>query len=497
MALTPRTRSQIRDELLANWAARYAAQGRRLLTIEGSDAYLWADALAVELEAQEAQAEFLTHQILPDEAATSYLDRHGSVEGVARDAAVAAVLDFIVTGTPTTLITFGTSVLTTSSGLRFAPVDPSATTDGGGNVTVGFRCTTTGTAGNLADSTTATWDSTPVDANPTATVTGAPTTPGAAQETDASYAARIILRRQERPASGNRADWRAWADDVTGVEEVYVYPLVNSAGTPNTLGTVTALLLGAAQGDSVTDTRQVSGTIISNAGAYVEGTGDVDGAAVDGEQLRPTTVPSGNYTFRTKTALSQAVDLSLTLSAANALPFAYAGGATINSYAAGPPSVLTIAALPAGLVAGMLIAIPVGTGARRGGYKVAKVTAIGGAGPYTLTLDRDIISATAGQAIRPEPANGEAIRAAVFGFFDRLGPGDTSPASRWPTVETTGRATLYRGALAAAVIATYGANGMLLDGVAGVLNANVTTPAGNVTPAAFEIVSMTTLVFNP
>ena len=47
-----RPRDTIRDQLLALWSAQYAGlvPPQRLLVAPGSDAYLWATALAVMLE---------------------------------------------------------------------------------------------------------------------------------------------------------------------------------------------------------------------------------------------------------------------------------------------------------------------------------------------------------------------------------------------------------------------------------------------------------------
>ena len=63
--------------ILSDWAALYAARGETLLTAPGSDAYLFASALAVQIEALEAQAEQVTKDMLPDQAATDALDQIG------------------------------------------------------------------------------------------------------------------------------------------------------------------------------------------------------------------------------------------------------------------------------------------------------------------------------------------------------------------------------------------------------------------------------------
>ena len=101
--------------------------------------------------------------------------------------------------------------------------------------------------------------------------------------------------------------------------------------------------------------------------------------------------------------------------------------------------------------------------------------------------DRAMLTATL-ETIRGHVAAGRLperawndFRTAVLAYFDALGPGDTSPASRWPTEDQQGRATVYRTALAAAAI-----------GVGGVLSATTTTPASDVPPAAKRVITLGT-----
>ncbi len=95
--------------------------------------------------------------------------------------------------------------------------------------------------------------------------------------------------------------------------------------------------------------------------------------------------------------------------------------------------------------------------------------------------------------VYPCPPNWETIRADVFAHFDALGPGDTTPASRWPEESVEARATLYRTGLAADVI-----NGAQDPAVAtGVLSCTVTTPAADVTPTAKTVVTLGTLIVTP
>ena len=109
------------------------------------------------------------------------------------------------------------------------------------------------------------------------------------------------------------------------------------------------------------------------------------------------------------------------------------------------------------------------------------------------------------EALYPCPPNWETIRASVFAHFDALGPGDTTPASRWPSEATEARATLYRTGLAAEVITgipvvttvTTAATTTTGTPASGVLSCTVTTPVADVTPAAKTVVTLGTLIVTP
>jgi uncharacterized phage protein gp47/JayE len=497
VSFTPRTRDEIATSYLDDLSARYLALGQRLLTIVGSRDRLQAEALAVELEAIEAQAASVALNILPDTADTESLNRHGEVEGIAREAAVAALHTLSITGGPvsTTTALSGQSLLT-STGVAFSLVDEngaavtSLTTNGSGTVTtpatLRARCTTVGTDGNLAASSTLTWSSAPTGyASSTVTVSGTVTN-GAPEESDSAYAARIIARRQNRPASGNVEDWRDWCKSVTGVEEAYVYPLMDPSGTTNTLGCVTVVCVGPAQGDSTTNTRILDSDAIDIVAGFLEGTNDAEGNTVsNGVQLRPVTIREDDYTIAAATADEEDVELVLVNNAANAFAFtsptrlARVGSTTTSLTVAGDYSALS----------GKAVLLHVGTTNARGGFVSATITTAVFGGVNTVLTFAAVASAPtndfAGYALYPAPANWAEVRDAVFAHFDALGPGDaSSPSRRYPAEDVQARATFYR-------------NGLIRDvmSVSGVLNATIpSTPAADVTPAAKAIVTLRQLV---
>lgn len=489
MSFTARTRAQIRDEFLAALSARYTAIGQALLTVVGSDAYMHADVLGLILEPLEAQALDTTNQILPDRATSTNLDRHGFVEGLSRQPATPATLQIEITGVPLAAWAAAGAVLLGTNGLQYTPV-PNASPpllDGAGKATIQAVCNTPGTQGNLAPGSTLTWSSTPVNLNSTAGVTGLDAS-GTDAETDASYAARIIERRRERPGSGNRADWIDWVVQTDAAVDAVDYPNFHDTLGANIPGAVSVRAIGPARTpqDSTVDTRVIGGVvgaILTAIEGYIEGTHNAAGVLNgpgSGTQLRPVGIAQGNYRVRAIGVATQDVTAQIIEAAAFAFPWTFFAGATVAAYNDGTRE-LTLAALPPTLTANMLIAVRVPTSgavSRRGGFKIAKVLSIAG---LVLTLDRQlgVGSPIVGEPIRPEPANGELIRTAFFTYFDNLGPGDTAPASRYPTEEVKLRSTLYRSALA----------GDVTD-VQGVLSCVLTVPGADVTPAAFAVLDL-------
>lgn len=509
MSYTGRTRTVIRDALLALWSAEYTAAGARLLIAPGSDAYLWASALAVLLEGLEAQAESVERDILPDQASPEALARHGDVDGVARRLGARAVHVVTLTGPVA-----GTFPIPTGTQMAFSDgtlynVDSGSVTFPAGPLpaTVDVTAVDAGAAGTRAAGATLTFVATPVGINSTGTVTGAPTTPGTDQESLADWASRIIARRQERPASGNRADWQAWVESYTGttVARAFVYPLLAppasfpGAGTPETPGCVTVVAVGPAQGDSTVKRRIVPvddgstrtpGAALTRIRDYIEG--DRTAAGVEtttGTQLRPVTMLAANAAVEAISESSQNVVLSCTMTEANAFP--WTGALTIVSSTATSLVVSGDHTDKAGLRA---LVLPTTGTAVRGTTIAITLDAAPVFGGVNTTFDQTASPCgTPTGSVYPAPANWETIRTDVFAHFDGLGPGDTTPPSRWPEESVEARATLYRTGLAADVI-----NGAQDPAVAtGVLSCTVTTPGADVTPAAKTVVTLGTLIVTP
>lgn len=492
MPYTGRSVADIRDSILADWSTAYTQLGRSLLIVEGSPAYLWASALAIQLQGVEAQAEQVARDILPDEASDASLLRWGAVYAVERRPATAAEITVTVTAAIDGAYSIPAgSLLVYSDGTSYAVEDTTVTITGGTG-TVSATAVLAGTAGTREVGDTLTWSVAPAGLDPTGTVASL-VTPGAAEESFPDYAQRIVEKLQERPASGNRADWRDWVEAYQGlaITDAYVYPLLAppavypGAGTQNTLGTVTVVAVGPAQGSSTTNSRALGtpGQLLTGVVDYIEGDRTVMGVATTtGTQLRPVTMAPTDYSIEAISTVAQNVSITVMNAAAYsagwASPIVTAAGSTTTSLVTvGDNTALT----------GKAALIPVSTSAARGGIQAFTFGngVFGGVNTvFTQTGDNTLLTAPgAGVTIRPAPTNTTQIIEAIFAYFDALGPGDTQPVpTRWPDEATKGPATLYQSALSAAVQA-----------VPGVLSVGVTTPAADVLPAAKEVVTLDVL----
>jgi uncharacterized phage protein gp47/JayE len=518
MAYVPRTRGQVRTQYTSDLASRLQTLNPpvALQVAQGSEAYMIGDVLGVQLEGVEQQAVTLTKEILPDQADTPYLNRHGGVDGVSRNPAVAWSGNITITGTPSATVTFGTAVLT-FNGLNYGSFEQSGspvssvTLSGGGSATVQATAASTGATTSLPDATILTWSSTPTNANSTATVQSSGTIiEGADAELDQSYAARIISRRQNRPASGNRADWQAWGLAVAGVADAYVYPNLHPTLGTGIAGAVTMIVMGPIaldasgnqNGDNATNSRFVSNTTANNVAGYIEGTNDVNGNAagtgVTFPQLRPVTMVNTDYQIAAATSSAANIELQLTMATAYAFPFTYNAADLVL---ASPTPTTTTFSINGDVSAryaqsgvsgtvGWPIIVKVtnsGTSVLRGNYYYVTPTTVtynGGTGHTDFVLPTMPGTPTSSSKVGPGAQNWQQLRLALFAYIDQLGPGDTSPASRWPAQETKGRSTMYRQGLLAALVSQFDTFGNLTAGVRGVLSGSVVAPGSDQTPAS-------------
>lgn len=486
MAFTPKTQAQLRQLILDSLSAKYSAIGKAVSVVDGSNAYLRADAVALVYENVERRALELASEIFPDSASTEYLERHASLIGLARKPASGATLSVSVSGTPGTTSPVGARKLVAADGTQYAPVDSSGaplvdiTLDVfTGTATILAAATTTGAATNKPAGTVLTWTSAPTAFDSTGTVLAVDTT-GTDVETDAALAARVLSWWRDRPGSGNRADWANWATTIPACSAAYVYPLLHYAYGVGTLGSVTVVCLGPPQGDSPINTRILGAGDLDDIEGYVDGTNDANGVATpNGNQLRPVTMNLTDASIETAIEAVQNVDATVVLAPAYA--FEWTGTMTVDG-TSGPSTLVVTGDQTA--KNGKRALVNVGTSNVRGGYQqVTLGTGTFASGKTTWNVPN--LAGTPSGTAYPGTTAWDALRLRAFGSFDALGPGDTSPAARWPSEDYGARATLYRAALAAA----------LIDGTS-VLSASVGTPAADVTPAAKALVTLGTLLIH-
>jgi hypothetical protein len=154
-------------------------------------------------------------------------------------------------------------------------------------------------------------------------------------------------------------------------------------------------------------------------------------------------------------------------------PFEWTGSFAVHASSTTTSLVVTGDATAAN---GKRALVLVGTSVIRGGYQQITLPTgsyNGGTGRTTFALSSALLATPSGN-MYPGTAAWDDVRTAVFGYFDALAPGDTTPASRWPT---TGSSVMYRGGLAAAMVSG-----------ASLLSATISLPASDQTPVAKQVV---------
>lgn len=505
MTFTARSAAAIRDAALEDLRARYLARGEDLDTSEGSDAYNHLDALALEFEGLELAAQEAAHRVLLRYQNGTDLDESAEDDGTARKGATFARRDVAVVGPPSASTPVAGATLSTPSGLRFRPVDPSTgealtsiDTDGSGDATITVECLTAGVAGNLVPGTVLTWSSAPTGFAATGAVasgTGART--GEDREGDDDLRNRLLLRRKERPGGGNRSWWWAEARLVSGVGEAFVYRVMASpesppgsgvyAYTPNTRGDITVMPFAPppssyAEGDDgmvAGFSRVPSSDLVTLVRRYFLGERDAQGGVIDayGAERFPAHMTPDHFHVVPPRGYERDVVVSVQAEAGwRWLP----GDNAVDNTGTSTTTVLELDLALTGWQVGDRIAIADwGSGATliRGGWFLRRIVGIN-AGSRSVTLDTALPGVPpAGTPTRPDAvkiADATSLWATALEdtakMFDAMGPGP-GPATtfRFPDPTRDGHpADLTRASILRTIL-----------NVAGVADASVTTPAAS------------------
>lgn len=189
-------------------------------------------AAAAEIESLYVYADWALAQSFPQTAAGDYLDRHGTLRGLTRQAAARAtgVVRFSVASPLASDLTIplGTVCLTTGL-VRYATTAEASIPAGDSFVDVPAEAEDAGTGGNALAGTVVLMASPPVGV--TACTNPAAFTGGTEEETDESFRARILASFARLPNGANRAFYVERALSHAGVAAAQVLPRVNGVGT--------------------------------------------------------------------------------------------------------------------------------------------------------------------------------------------------------------------------------------------------------------------------
>lgn len=304
------------------------------------------------------------------------------------------------------------------------------------------ECTTEGVDGNLPPGTSLTISSGITNLSTTALVLEM--TGGADDADDAELRSRVLAYMQERPGSGNRADYREWARETpdVGVIEAFVYPAYRGLGTVDVVcfGPSGSRALGSAANALVLahlEARSNGQDDILVRQLADDGAEDVTIAVTPGEGYEPDW---------TGTITTSGVSTTTTLSCA--------ASSTYDTIEIGDRVLVqsTVA-----------------------GRTRLEQREVSGKSGTTLTLDEALLaSPSTGSTVWPGGPLAQPLIDAIDEYFDALGPGDLSGGTRYPAMDVTGDAVLRVAKLEAALCA-----------VTGVLDVSISAPAANVVPLPF------------
>lgn len=214
------------EETLASLKARIAENPNvsEMDTSEGSFVDGVLRAAAYELTAASFEQQALLSVLFPDETSGQYIDAHAADFGLVRKDGAKATAEVTFAGTDGTIVPAGTAVQT-QGGLVF--VTDAETVIESGAATVGVTAVNAGAQYNVAENAIVCLQS-----RGSVTVASATAaTGGTDPETDVALLARLEAYRQEAPASGNAAQYRAWALEISGVGRAKVLERWNGVGT--------------------------------------------------------------------------------------------------------------------------------------------------------------------------------------------------------------------------------------------------------------------------
>lgn len=222
-----RSAETIYQEMLAAYAKR---RGGQLETDCDLAVRLWA--AAAQVEALEAQAEWVLGQSFPQTATGGYLDRHAALRGMSRQTASRAegVLTFTVATVQTGAVTIpeGT-VCMTEGAVRFQTTEAAVIPAGERSASTAAEAVETGSGGNVGAGAVTVLTACPVAV--TAVTNSAAFTGGCEEESDEDLRARLLDSFQRLPNGANAAWYEQTACRHAGVAAAKAVGRARGAGT--------------------------------------------------------------------------------------------------------------------------------------------------------------------------------------------------------------------------------------------------------------------------
>ncbi len=214
---------------LATLSARIRAAFKA--EIPGADAEVWPNNLYVVAKVFAAQMQhiffrldWLHGQIFASTATGDHLDRHAYEVGLSRKSAAYAVGILEVTGTAGETVPAGRRFLR-ADGRAYATTQ-SVVIPADGAADLPIRAAEAGHLYNLAGGTTLAPEGSYAELSGDGTVSGDGLTGGASAESDDALRERVLYRKRNPAAGGTAADYKVWAEAVTGVRRAFAGPFV-------------------------------------------------------------------------------------------------------------------------------------------------------------------------------------------------------------------------------------------------------------------------------
>lgn len=198
---------------------------------EDSDFNIRASAVSAAIEGLYQYQQWIVRQIFPDKADTALMEVHAALRKITRKNANYATGSITFTGTPAAAVPISTEVKTLQ-GITYLTT-AAGVIGGGGTVDIAAKASVAGISGNIDAGTALILTAAPAGINADAvivTMLG-----GTDIETNEALLARLLFVLRNPPASGNKADYKRWAEEVDGCDAAFVYPLRRGAGTTDVI----------------------------------------------------------------------------------------------------------------------------------------------------------------------------------------------------------------------------------------------------------------------